>query len=390
MATPNAEDTVAPIPNLQLAQHAFTLSQPALSNSHADARSALLAGIEQDEMAPYLSHLLTTSLLPSSSSDLLSKLKSTNESHLAKLDADLEDAKTNLGETEISDALKAKALYLARIGEKDAALTAHSEALAATAGLGSKIDLRLAMIRIGLFHGDHKVIQEGIDQAKILVEQGGDWDRRNRLKAYEGLYLLSIRNFQTGSQLLLDTLSTFTATELIEYDEFVKLVVISGTLTLERKELKKKIIEAPEVIALLPTVPTLANLSSSLWKCDYRAFFLALADLESHHLHPSRLLSQHTRYFIREMRIKAYAQLLESYSSVTLKSLSEAFGVGEGWLDGDLASFIALSRLNASIDRVAGIVTTNRPDSKNARYAAVIKQGDVVLTSVQRLSRVVG
>lgn len=74
-----------------------------------------------------------------------------------------------------------------------------------------------------------------------LIESGGDWDRRNRLKAYEGLYLLSIRNFQTGAQLLLDTLSTFTATELIEYDEFVKLVVVAGTLTLERKELKKNV-----------------------------------------------------------------------------------------------------------------------------------------------------
>lgn len=74
-----------------------------------------------------------------------------------------------------------------------------------------------------------------------LIESGGDWDRRNRLKAYEGLYLLSIRNFQTGAQLLLDTLSTFTATELIDYDDFVKLVVVAGTLTLERKELKKKV-----------------------------------------------------------------------------------------------------------------------------------------------------
>lgn len=74
-----------------------------------------------------------------------------------------------------------------------------------------------------------------------LIESGGDWDRRNRLKAYEGLYLLSIRNFATGAQLLLDTLSTFTATELIDYDDFVKLVVVAGTLTLERKELKKKV-----------------------------------------------------------------------------------------------------------------------------------------------------
>lgn len=69
-------------------------------------------------MAPYLSHLISSSLVSSDSSDLLSKLEATNKSHLAKLDADLEDAQTNLGETEISDALKAKALYLAKIGEK--------------------------------------------------------------------------------------------------------------------------------------------------------------------------------------------------------------------------------------------------------------------------------
>lgn len=42
----------------------------------------------------------------------------------------------------------------------------------------------------------------------------------------------------------------------------------------------------------------------------------------------------HTRYYVREMRIKAYAQLLESYRSVTMKSLGAAFGVGEEWLDG--------------------------------------------------------
>ena len=56
----------------------------------------------------------------------------------------------------------------------------------------------------------------------------------------------------------------------------------------------------------------------------------------------------------------------------------------------DLARFIAAGRLSCTIDRVASIVETHRPDAKNARYAAVIKQGDAVLTSVQRLSRVIG
>lgn len=74
-----------------------------------------------------------------------------------------------------------------------------------------------------------------------LIEKGGDWDRRNRLKVYQGLHLLSIRQFKRGGELLLDALSTFTATELVSYNDFVALTVISNTLTLSRPDLKKKV-----------------------------------------------------------------------------------------------------------------------------------------------------
>lgn len=41
------------------------------------------------------------------------------------------------------------------------------------------------------------------------------------------------------------------------------------------------------------------------------------------------------------------------------------------------------------IDKVKGIVETNRPDAKNAQYQASIKQGDILLTRIQKLSRVI-
>jgi 26S proteasome subunit RPN7 len=37
-------------------------------------------------------------------------------------------------------------------------------------------------IRIGLFFTDHEIIKGNIDKAKQMLEEGGDWDRRNRLK----------------------------------------------------------------------------------------------------------------------------------------------------------------------------------------------------------------
>ena len=74
-----------------------------------------------------------------------------------------------------------------------------------------------------------------------LIEKGGDWDRRNRLKVYRGLHLLSIRQFKRSGELLLDALSTFTATELISYNDFVASTIIANALTLSRPDLKKKV-----------------------------------------------------------------------------------------------------------------------------------------------------
>jgi len=256
--------------------------------------------------------------------------------------------------------------------------------------MGSRIDLRLAIIRVGFFHSDFDMISRNIEKATQLVEEGGDWDRRNRLKAYRGLYCLSIRNFKLGAELLLDTLSTFAATEIMSYEEFITLCIISGVLTLERTEYKKKIINSPEVIGLLPQLPHLKVYSNSLYNCEYATFFKALAEVEQTYLTPSRWLSRHTRFYVREMRIKAYAQLLESYRSVTLTNLCNAFGVNETWLDVDLAKFIAAGRLNFSIDKVNGVIETNRPDARSARYEQVVKQGDALLNNVQKVARALG
>ena len=46
-----------------------------------------------------------------------------------------------------------------------------------------------------------------------------------------------------------------------------------------------------------------------------------------------RYLAAHYRYYVREMRILAYAQLLESYRSLTLPYMAEAFGVSIDYID---------------------------------------------------------
>ena len=46
-----------------------------------------------------------------------------------------------------------------------------------------------------------------------------------------------------------------------------------------------------------------------------------------------RLMAPHYRYYVREMRISAYTQLLESYQSLTLQYMADAFGVSIDFID---------------------------------------------------------
>jgi 26S proteasome regulatory subunit N7 len=380
------EENVQAIPNLKLQQHLFLLAQHSehLPASTAQAsKQALLEGIEKDEMAPYYRLILADASLKGLVKEdqaLLKRLEAKNKEELQKLDEKQKEVEENEGEMEINGVLRQRAAYYAQIGDKEKALEAHNLAVSKGAGLGSKLDLTLTKVRIGLFFGDTDVVTASIAEAKKLVEEGGDWERRNRLKVYEGLHLLSIRDFKAGGQLFLDALSTFTATELLEYNDFITLTVLANALTLKRTDLKKKIIDSPEVLQVVDEIPHLRAFVTSLYACEYGNFFRALADVEQTHVLTSRALHQHARYYVREMRIIAYSQLLESYQSLSIDNMATAFGVSGEFIDNELSRFISSGRLPAVIDKVHGIVETRRPDHKNAQYSKIIKEGDVLLS----------
>ncbi|XP_004419948.1 PREDICTED: 26S proteasome non-ATPase regulatory subunit 6 isoform X2 [Ceratotherium simum simum] len=338
-------------------------------------------------MAPYY-EALCRSLDWQMDMDLLNKMKKANEEELKRLDEELEDAEKNLGESEIRDAMMAKAEYLCRIGDKEGALTAFRKTYDKTVALGHRLDIVFYLLRIGLFYMDNDLITRNTEKAKSLIEEGGDWDRRNRLKVYQGLYCVAIRDFKQAAELFLDTVSTFTSYELMDYKTFVTYTVYVSMIALERPDLREKVIKGAEILEVLHSLPAVRQYLFSLYECRYSVFFQSLAVVEQE-MKKDWLFAPHYRYYVREMRIHAYSQLLESYRSLTLGYMAEAFGVGVEFIDQELSRFIAAGRLHCKIDKVNEIVETNRPDSKNWQYQETIKKGDLLLNRVQKLSRVI-
>lgn len=291
------------------------------------------------------------------------------------------------------------------------------------------------------------MVKKQVERCAALVESGGDWDRRNRLKAYQGLHLLTTRDYAGAAPLLLDSLSTFTSYELCSYSNLVVYSVLAGSVTLTRKDFLAKVRDAPEIKAILgdgddkmsalsgalsagpgsgedvemggasaaapskavnlTTLGTstadypeteaavdfspLARLVRSLSKAEYKEFFGALSRTETEFLQQDRYLFEHRGWFVREMRLRAYQQLLQSYRVVGLEKMADNFGVTVDFLDRDLAKFIAAGRIPCTIDRVAdkGIIETNRPDDKNKQYNDVVKQGDQLITKLQKYGQAV-
>ncbi|ABN67946.2 predicted protein [Scheffersomyces stipitis CBS 6054] len=382
------DSDVPHIPDYRLSEKEFLLSQTVDAGVRASIFHDLTEAITKDDLAPYYLHLHTEYEDFPYDEKVYQELAAKNEAIAGDLKSKLKEVE---GEDETELDILATTIQLAehytRIVDRTNASETLKKALDLSQGTGSKIDLLLTLTRLEFFFNDYVLVSKYLDQIKTLIDKGGDWERRNRFKTYQGIYLLATRNFAEAAKLLIDSLATFTSTELCSYEQVAQYAITAGVLSLDRVDLKEKIIDSPEILSIYSSAPEtepLLNLTNSLYTCQYNYFFQYLLESYDKLLVPNKYLHKHASYFLREMRCKAYGQLLESYKSLSLKSMAQNFNISEDFLDQDLCKFIPNKKLNCTIDKVNGIIETNRPDNKNNQYHLLIKQGDGLLTKLQK------
>ncbi|KAJ8940860.1 hypothetical protein NQ318_008231 [Aromia moschata] len=168
----------------------------------------------------------------------------------------------------------------------------------------------------------------------------------------------------------------------------MKYTVLSALLTLNRSEVKKNLVDNSDVQQALHSNNTLREYLFSLYECDYKRFFERLADIEVI-MKADMFLHLHYKYYIREMKTKAYDQLLSTYISVKLSYMADQFGVTSDYIENDISNLIANGRLNYKIDKVSETVINVPDDPKTEVFKSVLKQGDLLLNRVHKLSRVI-
>lgn len=255
-----------------------------------------------------------------------------------------------------------------------------------TGGASKKIEILFEILLLNIDKLDSNAMKKDIDRCLKHVEEGADWDKKNKLKIFEGVYCMMIRDFKKASDLLVSSIATFTAVELMSFKDFVFYTVVLGLLCQDRKTIKKELIHSPDILAVNRDIPHLKVFSESFYNCDYRTFFQHFIEI-SVAIQKDRFLKEHAFHYTKEMRLIAYKQYLESFKSVTLENMANAFGVSIEFIDKELSNFIYNGRLNCKIDKVAGVIESNRPNKKVELFQKTIQQGDALLDRVQKLAR---
>ena len=286
-----------------------------------------------------------------------------------------------------------KATYIFEIGKiykeqkmMPEAIEKFKETISKTQSFNTKVDALFEICHIGLLEKDLDILKEYLQKIKDLLKEGGDWEKKNRLKVYEGLYLIFIRNFKKAGKNFLEALMTFTSYELFDFKTFVFYTAVINIISVDRKTLKEKIIDNSDVLSCINDIPHLQKFLNTFYDGQYAEFFKELYYIIQV-IKKDFYLSKHYNYYINEIRVKVYSQFLQSYKTVTMGNMATVFGVSINFIDRELSNFISQGRINAKIDKVSGIIECNHNEQNIDLYQATIRDSDILISKIHKLSK---
>jgi len=343
----------------------------------------LLKTIEQNLMIDFFQKCVMQNILERNEL-FVSKLKEKFENQITKLKIQLQKMKKEEGEVEIRN-IKIKIAEKITLSKDKRIAVKEWESIN---GISTQrtIDNLLSILRIALAFEDFDLFRHHKVTCLKQIESSGDWDRRNRFFVYQALYYIQVRNFKEACILLLKTIPSFIATEVISFSKMIQYAILIGLFQLPRVELKLKVINNPDILQSKDCLPLLYKFLNDFYDCRYNQFFLNLIQIMND-IKQDRFLEIHSDFLLHQYRFIAYDQFLRSYKSVKLENMSKEFGLSRDFLEKDLCNYINEGMLYCDIDTVDAVVTVKRYNANDYKFRRIIKKGDYLINLLQKLSQ---
>ena len=158
---------------------------------------------------------------------------------LKEFDDKIEECKKNEGDIEVRDTIVEKAEFLSfELRNYPEAEKVFREGYKMTGGASKRMEILFEILLMNIEKEDTDSVRKDIETCHKLVDEGADWDKKNKLKIFEGVYCMLIRDFKKAADLFVNSIATFTCVELMTMKEFVFYTVVLGLLTQDRKTIK--------------------------------------------------------------------------------------------------------------------------------------------------------
>lgn len=312
--------------------------------------------------------------------DINSELKAVNEK--------IELAEKEQGDIEVRDGLAEKAEIYKRHKDNENFRLYLQKAIDKTAGISKKLEFYLMILHSYFQEHNVEKFAEHLKICKKLNEEGGDWEKKNKLLVYEGLLFVIQKDLTSAAHTFLSCINTFNAPEVLSFEKLVNYASLLGSLTLPRKEISEKIINNSEMLSVLYEDKVMSDFVFSLYQSKYKEYFQNLLNVVENFVKKDFYLKDQEPAILKKARIVIYAQYLESYRTVTLKKMADDFRVSEKFMDKELSSLIASRKLNCKIDKITGVVESTKKDEKIALFKQITKKGDLIVERLTKLARI--
>lgn len=104
------------------------------------------------------------------------------EEELQKREDAIKNAEENYGDTEVREAIMNKAEFFLKNGEDDRAIKTFLQAYEKTVGVSKRLEIYMILLQIHFRKNNLEDIKNYIAKSKVLLEEGGDWENKNKLK----------------------------------------------------------------------------------------------------------------------------------------------------------------------------------------------------------------
>ncbi|KAL0233809.1 hypothetical protein PCE1_002315 [Barthelona sp. PCE] len=286
----------------------------------------------------------------------VSELQSYIDEEIVKIDDEIEEAKRDMGSVEVFNGKYKKAQLLCKIGKVDEGFAIFQECDAIPMGDSTKMKSVFLRLLISFCCNDFVMIEKWLADIDIMAQNNVlDFEHKNRLLTYRGLFSLMKGNFLDCVNDFIECLNTFMATELIDFERLVFYLCVFSVITLKRPRYRDYVLNSSDVKTVINSLEDIEEFSNNFYNGNYKEGLKLAASIKER-LKTDYYCHKFESFFFYNFRKTCYRQFLKSYSRVTLAKIAEEFSLPIKLVELDLVEFIQNGDLTFRIDELEGVV----------------------------------